>query len=178
MKSKAELRAEIRDRQKRHGPERMAAESTTLCERLRSHPRIQSAATLGIFIPLSDEPDLLPLYRVLACRMAVPVFEGERWHFRKVKNLTLGPPGAYGIRLPELGPAVSASELDTVLVPGRTFTPDGRRLGRGAGIYDRLLANSPAWRLGIAFGFQMLSSLPAESHDLDMHEIIWSPSAP
>jgi 5-formyltetrahydrofolate cyclo-ligase len=50
-------------------------------------------------------------------------------------------------------------------VPGLGFTPDGRRLGKGRGYYDRLLRLVRAFRCGIAFDEQIIEDLPAGPHD-------------
>lgn len=63
-------------------------------------------------------------------------------------------------------PTCNPEELSVILVPGLAFTREGERLGRGAGFYDRFLASHPqALRVGVAFGDQLLDSLPTESWD-------------
>jgi 5-formyltetrahydrofolate cyclo-ligase len=56
---------------------------------------------------------------------------------------------------------------DLILVPGLGFTRDGRRLGRGGGFYDRLLAASSfrAFTMGVGFDVQLVPALPVEPHD-------------
>lgn len=55
-----------------------------------------------------------------------------------------------------------------VLVPGRAFAPDGSRLGRGGGWYDRWLERArptPAVRLALAYDGQVFDSVPAGPRD-------------
>jgi 5-formyltetrahydrofolate cyclo-ligase len=75
-------------------------------------------------------------------------------------------PGAYGIPEP-VGPPLDVSRVDVVLVPGVAFTPDGWRLGRGAGLYDRLLASlrPDAVRIGVCAETFVVPELPHEPHD-------------
>ena len=58
-------------------------------------------------------------------------------------------------------------------MPGVAFDHDGNRMGRGKGYYDRFLPLIPStYKIGICFPFQMITSIPAEEHDIRMDEII------
>ena len=70
-------------------------------------------------------------------------------------------------------------EQTLVLTPGRAFTLEGARLGRGKGFYDTFLAKlkkvrvvenkKPAVRLaGVCFSCQVVEELPVEFHDEKM----------
>jgi 5-formyltetrahydrofolate cyclo-ligase len=81
--------------------------------------------------------------------------------------------GAFGISEP--GPEATVfplNQLDLVLVPGLAFDPRGRRLGRGKGFYDRLLAQVSGVKCGVALDEQILEELPAEPHDIIMDYIL------
>lgn len=70
----------------------------------------------------------------------------------------------------ELDPCTSGA---VVLVPGVGFTPDGRRLGRGAGEFDRLLTRYPAaLRIGVACEMQVVPELPEEPWDQRVHLVV------
>jgi 5-formyltetrahydrofolate cyclo-ligase len=81
-------------------------------------------------------------------------------------------PGAFGILEPPVSSAIiPLNQLDFVLVPGVAFDLSGRRLGRGKGFYDRLLANvnsSDCIKCGIAADEQIVAGIPAEPHDISM----------
>ena len=62
--------------------------------------------------------------------------------------------------------------LDLALVPGIGFTLDGGRLGRGKGYYDRLLAEVPVMKCGVAFECQIADEFPLESHDVQLNCIL------
>ncbi len=65
-----------------------------------------------------------------------------------------------------LGPsALAAAQL--VLVPALAVDLAGRRLGRGAGYYDRVLAALPAGRrvVAVVYDDEVLPSVPTEAHD-------------
>ena len=46
-------------------------------------------------------------------------------------------------------------------------------MGRGRGFYDRLLKSTPnAVKIGVAYDFQLLDSIPVEPHDVKMNRVI------
>lgn len=177
MTDKQTLRRDMRARFTGFPVPERAHQSRALCKILAEHPALRAAKSIGIYIPLPDEPDLNPLYTQLTQRLAVPVEENSIWQFREITDLHFRPSENHGVALPTVGKPVPAADLDVILVPGRAFTPEGDRLGRGRGIYDRLLADTPAVTLGIAFDIQLLPKLPTEPHDLRLQEILTGPSS-
>jgi len=85
-------------------------------------------------------------------------------------------PGYRGIREPAgvpLDPRDAAATIDAVVVPGVAFTPSGARLGRGAGMYDRLLAGIPtAVRVGVCMEAFVVADLPLEPHDVAVDVLV------
>ena len=73
--------------------------------------------------------------------------------------------------MPDCEPA-PLNRLDLVLVPGVAFDAQGRRLGRGKGFYDRLLAKVRGHKCGVAFDVQIVSGLPEEPHDVRVDSIL------
>ena len=63
--------------------------------------------------------------------------------------------------------------VELIVVPGVAFDHQGNRMGRGRGFYDRLLKSTPrAVKLGVAYGFQMLDTIPMEAFDVPMNLVI------
>ena len=82
-------------------------------------------------------------------------------------------PGPLGIREPKADlPVVAPEALSVVLVPGRAFDVRGGRVGRGAGYYDRYLAQTGARRIGIAYEEQVFAEVPMDARDVRMHRIV------
>ena len=85
--------------------------------------------------------------------------------------------GVFGIREPAAeGANAPPDELAgaMIVVPGLAFGPQGQRLGRGGGHYDRFLAALPreAITVGLAYSFQLLDRIPQESFDRPLQYII------
>jgi len=64
------------------------------------------------------------------------------------------------------------NRLDLTLVPGVAFDLHGRRLGRGKGIYDQILAAVGGLTCGITFDEQVVSEVPVEPHDIQVNRIL------
>ena len=64
------------------------------------------------------------------------------------------------------------ADVDLAIVPAMAFDNKGHRLGRGKGFYDRLLANSPTTKIGVAFSTQILKTVPADAFDVGMDIVI------
>ena len=71
-------------------------------------------------------------------------------------------------------PLVRPEEVSLAILPGRAFSPDGRRLGRGGGFYDRFLPTLPKETPVIAFAYdeQIVDDIPSEPHDCKVDWII------
>ena len=63
--------------------------------------------------------------------------------------------------------------FDFILVPGVGFNPNGYRLGRGKGYYDKFLSKySNLFTVGVCFREQFYLDIPTEPHDIPMHKVI------
>jgi len=62
-----------------------------------------------------------------------------------------------------------------MLVPGRAFTKDGKRIGRGSGYYDKLLSKDPHLQtIGVCFNCQIFEDLPQDEWDQKMDEVVFA----
>ncbi|MDE6243728.1 MAG: 5-formyltetrahydrofolate cyclo-ligase, partial [Muribaculaceae bacterium] len=62
--------------------------------------------------------------------------------------------------------------MELIVVPAVAYDRRGNRLGRGKGYYDRLLATTKASKIGVAYEFQVVDDIPAESHDVPVDIVI------
>ncbi len=187
---KSVLRRQIRKALAALSREDRASASLRACEHIISSALWRQARTLLLYAPRVDEIDITPLWaRALseAKMLCLPRFDPftNQYSVSHVVDPTSDlAAGRYGIPepLPHC-PPVSVNRLDFVLVPGLAFDPNGRRLGRGQGHYDRLLAGVEALKCGIGFDVQWLESIPQEPCDvlLDVsltpgRGLVWSPA--
>jgi 5-formyltetrahydrofolate cyclo-ligase len=83
--------------------------------------------------------------------------------------------GSYDIREPSRlnSRVVSPSIIDAVIAPGLAFDRSGGRIGFGGGYFDWLFKQLPdgALRLGVAYEFQVMDSIPQDSWDERVQQI-------
>jgi 5-formyltetrahydrofolate cyclo-ligase len=175
--TKKELRELIRERKKQHTTDQLLAYSQQikyiLLERIAKE---ENCHTLLLYHSLPDEVythDLIQtlyaqgytilLPTVVGDELALHVYEGED---AMNTGASFGIQESNGILFTDL------DRIDLAIIPGMAFTQQGNRLGRGKGFYDRLLPKLHCPLIGLAFPFQILSSIPTEPHDIRMNEVI------
>lgn len=164
---KAQLRAEMRELPD-PGPEVRRAVIEQVSRWLEER---EDRVVVG-FLAMGDEIDITPLTErhpgirfgltrtAPGITLTVHDFDGPRERHR------------FGFEQPSpTAPVISPSEIDVVLVPGLAFGPDGRRLGRGAGYYDRFLAGLEAEKVGLTTSNRLRDDIPLEPHDVLMDRI-------
>jgi 5-formyltetrahydrofolate cyclo-ligase len=154
QQQKAALRAEMMKQVRQMTAEDRESFSEEICERVLEMAKWAEAKTAVLFIPLPSEPMITPLK--LDCDA------------RKVScmNIPQSPKPEHELHLPE--------NIDLVLVPGLAFSKDRRRLGRGGGFFDRMLGGrgANAFKLGVCFSFQIVDSIPTDTHDVAMDAVV------
>ena len=94
--------------------------------------------------------------------------------FSKLDSFNDLEEGAYGILEPkkDLIKEISIDKIDLIIIPGIGFDLRGNRIGHGKGFYDRLLKNTNALIIALAFDFQIIEKIPTENHDRSADIII------
>jgi len=153
-----------------------AAAGNEAGERLRqsflSALPLPPAQVVAGYWPMPEEIDVRPLMTYLHLSghvlvLPVVVGRGQPLIFRRWRPSLALDAGVYGISVPSAeAPEATPGVL---LVPLLAFDGDGRRLGYGAGYYDRTLAMLRAGgdilAIGAAYAAQRMDSLPEEASD-------------
>jgi 5-formyltetrahydrofolate cyclo-ligase len=169
---KAELRQRMLAELILLSPKEREAKSLRICEQLQG---ILADAVVSLFAPARNEPDIDLLWQSRSSssrNWLYPRCEASNLVFCHVESIAELAPGRFGIREPK-GP-IFPDPPSIVLVPGLAFDFQGRRLGRGAGYYDRFLAMLPPTtrKIGVCFSFQVLTDIPIEQHDQRVDTIV------
>ena len=163
--TKNEHRKQIAERKKNQSSHESKTASERLVQSILKWPLFQQAEHIGLYSPLPDEVDILPLLQAIQPTIYLPAFDAALDGYRMAKGSVETKKGKFGILEPVDPIWAGTNELDLILVPGIAFDSKGTRLGRGRGFYDRLLPLYNATRIGLCFEFQFLSSLPADPKD-------------
>ena len=157
--------------------EQRESASRAVCEKLLSLDEYKKAKTVFLFRAFRSELDLRLFagqaardgktlvypYCVDATRM-IALKPGDAW---KKDRFGIETPD------PEQATTVTPDEIDLVLCPCVAFDGEGRRLGMGAGYYDRFLPLcGHATRILTAFEAQRLDRVCTEDCDVRMDAII------
>jgi 5-formyltetrahydrofolate cyclo-ligase len=176
--NKTALRLQVREALRIITPQARTDASRELCALLSLQPIWSRAASVLCFAPLTDEPDITCVIddALHANKtVALPRFDSAAGHYSAAQITARSQlvPGQFGALEPAAGcPAIPLNQLDLVLVPGVAFDFAGRRLGRGKGFYDRLLAEVRGHKCGVAFDEQIVAQLPEEPHDVRVDSIL------
>ncbi len=178
--TKPEIRSKILLRLKKQKEEDRFQKSNLVKEKLFRDKVFKRAKIVLFFISFGGEiytQDMIKKARKSGKIVAVPVCK---------RNGIMRPSvllekarlmrGLYGIYEPAIKRFVNLEDLDLVIVPGIAFDKKGNRLGRGKGYYDRFLRRLPekASSIGLAFDFQILPHIPANSLDKKVDKVIFA----
>ena len=168
---KQQLRKTMRSLKASVTPEQKQAEADAVFAAIEHLPAFEKARTVLLYYSLPDE---LPTHRVV-----------DRWAATKVVLLPrvvgddlelvrydgrLDDDNPFHIAEP-VGPATN-QKPDLVIVPGVAFDSHCRRMGRGRGYYDRLLAMAITYTIGVALTCQIVDNVPCEPHDRPLDAVV------
>lgn len=176
--SKKEQRAYVKDLNRQYLTTSYREEGTRrIIEQVVSHKAFRKASIIATFHALPDEPFMERLAEhplAQGKHFLLPRVEGDDIAFYPYDPEGALTTGAYGISEPQLGEeaAVVPNRIDLVIVPGMAFSPEGLRLGRGKGYYDRFLPQTSAYTIGVTFRFRLLDNLMHDPWDIPVKNVI------
>ncbi|MBO4837964.1 MAG: 5-formyltetrahydrofolate cyclo-ligase [Lachnospiraceae bacterium] len=177
--AKTELRRTLRLRQSALSADYVHAASDRIQGLVLSSSAYREAQSICLYLHMPYEP---ATDRILRQALAdgktvyVPkcVSRTEMLAVR-IRDLSGMKPGAFGIPEPaDITETRAAADLDLILVPCLSAAPDGRRLGHGAGYYDRFLAGAGLTGRAVCLCFRRMlcGEIPADDYDIRIPQII------
>jgi 5-formyltetrahydrofolate cyclo-ligase len=175
-RAKRQIRRTVLEERDALPPDVRAEWGERIARRAAELPEVHDARAVMVFSSFGSEVPTAPLIERLRERgivVALPRIEAG-----ELVPVAYSPgdpvrPASFGALEP-IGPnGLEPASLDVVGVPGVAFDRLGGRVGYGGGYYDRFLRGLPAFRVGIAFGLQVIEGpLPAGRFDLAVQAIV------
>lgn len=178
---KSDLRTRMRAKLAAQSDRDRREASAAACEQLAGLDAFRHASTVMLYMPLPDEVDVTAT--AIRCfqsgkNVCVPRVDWARCDMDPVEAASFDDeamaPDEHGIRTPRDGAPVLPTVIDLVVVPGLAFDPNGNRLGRGGGFYDRFLRRlrRGATTIGLAFDLQIVDVVPADDRDFTVDWVV------
>lgn len=157
--------------------------SERIFERLTELTEIKNAKNVLIYSHFSNEVktgSLAGWLLFFGKQVFLPVVDGDRLLIANMKSAAFEM-NKFGISQPRKDAALfaEADEIDLVVCPGLAFDRKCNRIGFGKGYYDGLLKNTNAFKMGLAYDFQVVDKINTEPQDVPMdmvvtpRELIW-----
>ena len=175
MKSKNELRKEIKKKVQTLSILERRNMGNIALSKLEMNKLFQNAQTILSFWSLPDEISTHNFNEIWCERKQIllPVVVGDKLELRRFEGVEKMKKGAFNIMEPQGEAFSDFDSIDLAIIPGVGFSPQGARLGRGKGYYDRLLPNLHCPKIGLALPCQIADEIPTEEWDIPMDEVIF-----
>ncbi len=132
----------------------------------------RNAQLVGLYSPLGVEVetrDLANALLVAGVQLAYPRVQpdGEAMDFVRADGPAALQPRPRSRMLEPAGPAIAPQTLDVLVIPVQAVRPEGQRLGRGGGYFDRYLPllRADAATIGVCPAACVIAWTPLEPHD-------------
>ena len=177
--NKAEQRKFVLDRRRSMTGAELFGKSSAICERLLALPQLQKAGLILSYMPTYDEADVGELNRRLAeagKHVCYPVTAGGGlMSAYEPESPDAFAEKRYGILEPviERSRRIEPADIDAIILPCVAFDHQLRRLGHGAGYYDRYLPLcKKAVKIAAAFSLQELEEVICDSYDVPVDLVV------
>ena len=177
--NKAEQRKFVLDRRRSMTGAELSGKSSAICERLLALPQLQKAGLILSYMPTYDEADVGELNRRLAeagKHVCYPVTAGGGlMSAYEPESPDAFAEKRYGILEPviERSRRIEPDAIDAIILPCVAFDHQLRRLGHGAGYYDRYLPLcKKAVKIAAAFSLQELEEVICDSCDVPVDLVV------
>lgn len=80
--------------------------------------------------------------------------------------------GSFNIEEPDGDDVADMADIELVVVPAVAYDRRGNRIGRGKGFYDRLLRDTHAVKVGVAYHCQIVDDFEPDKFDVSVDYVI------
>ncbi len=174
---KSNIRKEKCAKRRAIAPDILKERSDVICKKILESDFYKSAKNILIYNAINGEVmlDMIADESEGEKRIAYPVcIDKTTMEAYIPNNKNAYIKGAYGIKEPDLNASsrIEPDKLDLIIAPCTAFDKDCKRLGMGAGYYDRYLKRCTKARvIAAAFEMQKVDSVPCNEHDISLDAV-------
>ncbi|MFC2143124.1 5-formyltetrahydrofolate cyclo-ligase [Candidatus Aenigmatarchaeota archaeon] len=176
MDMKNENRKETLTKMKEHDAKEIIKKSDFIRKKFLSSPDFRSAKNIMVYISKENEVNTHEMIKEILLtdkKIIVPFMSEKCMLISELNDFDKLKENKYGFLEPENLKNFDKNNIDLIVVPGICFDVNGRRIGRGAGHYDKFLSNiNDKNRIAFAFDFQVKDRVTTEKHDINVFKII------
>jgi len=174
---KQKIRNQIEEQRRILGEDLIKEQSLVIQSRLLSMSEYRMAKVICAYLSIKGEvrtDSVITRCMLDEKTVCVPAFDKAAKIYRPAvyDTKTSVSKGLLGVLEPSSPVWLDVSAIDMVIVPGVAFDETGSRLGRGGGYYDSILGGMRAFKVAVAFDFQMISYVPIDDTDVNVDAVI------
>lgn len=175
--SKKKLRVQVKEKLEHYSHEWMLEQSKIIVPHILNSTEYQNADVIFCYVSVGKEVNTIPILEhalKTGKRVGVPLCTGKGvMEVREIHSLKDLKPGSYGILEPkEQTTRIEKEDIDYGIIPCVSADQQGRRLGHGAGFYDRYLEGTNFTKVILCFEEGMALEVPVDEHDIWMDQVV------
>lgn len=170
MKSKQEIREEVREKKRQMTKEEIQSSSNIILKKVEQTSAFLEADTIYMYVSYNQEVDTktwMDRLFQMGKKVAVPKVQGNEMKFYYISSKEQLEYGYQGILEPVTTECADGNP-GLFLMPGLAYDCSMHRCGYGGGFYDRYLkkyADISLKKVAVAYDFQIYEKIPVEKHD-------------
>ena len=173
---KTQLRTQMRTLRDSVDPRIRSMNSSQISLKLLAQEAVLHADRIFVYVSFRSEVDTHSLIEKLVQEgknVFIPVIRSkEQMQMARFAGWENMQQDSFGVLVPDR-PIIDHGPIDTAIVPGLAFSPNGARIGYGKGYYDRFFVHhSVETKIGIAFDCQIIEQIPTNALDYPMDWVI------
>ena len=145
--------------------------SILLKNNLLTNKKIQQAKNIGLYSAYKNEIDLTLFFQHCLTNNKncyFPICKNNNLLFAQATSNTKWDYNNFKILEPTNHSTISINHLDCVILPALAIDKNYTRLGSGYGFYDKAMANSAVYKIGVIYQFQFCDNLPNNLWDIPL----------
>lgn len=174
---KSNIRKEKCAKRRALAPDILKEKSDIICEKILKSDFYRAAKSILIYNAVNGEVMLDKIARDAngVKKIASPVCIDKTTMEAYVPDTEASyKKGAYGIKEPDINASswLAPDQIDLIIAPCTAFDDDCKRLGMGAGYYDRYIKRcTRAKVIAAAFEMQRVENVPCSEHDVSLSAV-------